>query len=779
MAAFPWSRLRKGRLLQVLLVYIGASWVIIEVTDTLEDVLELPDWVAAAVFVLLLAGLLVLVATVWVQSHPLIEHREAIGEVPDPWQLAVRDLGNSIRRGRMPHLTWARALVAGVLLFAILFGITGAYLVLAERGHGLGPTPASAAVTAAPGIAVLPFSVNANELALWREGMIDLLATNLDGLGGMRSIDGHTLLARWSEKVPQGTRPDLATLLDVARSTGAAYAIVGSMVGSGSRVRFLAEPYDLGSGEKLSTAQAEGAVDSIMQTVDALSVGIARALLGDESGAGPPVQHLASVTTSSLDALRHYLEGEALYRANDFEGAEERFRNAVARDTAFALAWLRLGQTVGWLNQWASLDSANRHVHRHIQRLPAREQVLARANLALDRLEVDELGSLLAAARRYDDPDLWFMVGEFYEHLGGYAFPEPDSALPYLIRPIELDPGFAPYYVHAVDMAIRLGDSAQARRLLEGQRRVSPTSEFHLASSLAYRLTFGDSTDKASALAQVTADGRQDPVWIEGSILSPTRVREREAWARASRRSRPLAAALAHQGRLAEVRFLAGDSIDTGSLVARAVMLAVPMPQEVIDRYARALSTEPDAPGPAFFLGRAALAELGVGRHPTGAETRPMQDRALSAGDSLAAARWRAFGRALDAHAALLEGKAAVAATEFEAVRPMLPTFRDIWSESWFVTGWWLARAYDQLDRPHDAIRVLRSMWGGSSGDVPPLLAARIQLELGELHEQVGEPERARAAYTDFLELWRDADPELQPTVRRARTRLAALSIER
>jgi eukaryotic-like serine/threonine-protein kinase len=46
---------------------------------------------------------------------------------------------------------------------------------------------------------------------------------------------------------------------------------------------------------------------------------------------------------------------------------------------------------------------------------------------------------------------------------------------------------------------------------------------------------------------------------------------------------------------------------------------------------------------------------------------------------------------------------------------------------------------------------------------------------LGQLHEARGDRARAAEHYRVFIELWRDADPELQPRVREARRRLVAL----
>jgi len=50
---------------------------------------------------------------------------------------------------------------------------------------------------------------------------------------------------------------------------------------------------------------------------------------------------------------------------------------------------------------------------------------------------------------------------------------------------------------------------------------------------------------------------------------------------------------------------------------------------------------------------------------------------------------------------------------------------------------------------------------------------------LGELYEQQGNAGKARQYYGLFVDLWRDADPELQPAVRDVRSRLARLAGER
>jgi tetratricopeptide (TPR) repeat protein len=48
----------------------------------------------------------------------------------------------------------------------------------------------------------------------------------------------------------------------------------------------------------------------------------------------------------------------------------------------------------------------------------------------------------------------------------------------------------------------------------------------------------------------------------------------------------------------------------------------------------------------------------------------------------------------------------------------------------------------------------------------------------GELYEAKGDRAKASDRYRRFVELWKDADPELQPGVREVRARLARLATE-
>ena len=50
---------------------------------------------------------------------------------------------------------------------------------------------------------------------------------------------------------------------------------------------------------------------------------------------------------------------------------------------------------------------------------------------------------------------------------------------------------------------------------------------------------------------------------------------------------------------------------------------------------------------------------------------------------------------------------------------------------------------------------------------------------LGEFYEERGDSERAVGHYANFVELWENADPDLQPVVEDVRARIARLVGER
>jgi TolB-like protein len=292
-----------------------------------------------------------------------------------------------------------------VVALCLLFGGAGVYVLLTGgRAPGFGPVEAGAD-EAATGIAIVPFNVTGGtELGLWREGMVDVLSTNLDGMGGYRTIDSRTVMARWRERVGDEATPDLQTSLEVAGSTGARYGLMGNLVGNPGGVRINADIYDLSTGDKITQSYVEGAADSVLALVGRLSVGLTRDLLAATGQQLIQAPRTAGITTTSLEALRHYLDGQAAYRRADFATAAAAFERAVDADSMFVMAWHGLSDAYGWMENINSEvgGRASERVVALADLLPLRERTLmVAAERGLDEGDLTALDDLREAVTKY------------------------------------------------------------------------------------------------------------------------------------------------------------------------------------------------------------------------------------------------------------------------------------------------------------------------------------------------------------------------------------------
>jgi tetratricopeptide (TPR) repeat protein len=92
-----------------------------------------------------------------------------------------------------------------------------------------------------------------------------------------------------------------------------------------------------------------------------------------------------------------------------------------------------------------------------------------------------------------------------------------------------------------------------------------------------------------------------------------------------------------------------------------------------------------------------------------------------------------------------------------------------------------LARAYDAAGKPDSAAMMFERYLStpfAFKADVAmdPMRLPAIRERLGQLYEGMGDTVKAIANYRAFIELWKNADPELQPRVADAKRRLARLT---
>jgi tetratricopeptide (TPR) repeat protein len=753
------GRAQRAGIAKVLGIYAIVGAILFVIGSVLHTSLGLPNWVPAVMLFLLVVGLVVVASTAWAQG------RSRIG---------FRDAARTVARGEMPHLTWGRAIAGGVFAFALLFGVAGLWVVIQDRGRSFAPEEALA--DAAPGVAVLPFTVQGEGLDVWREGAVDLIGSNIDGAAGLRAIDSRTLLARWHETVDEGERPDLATSLDVARRTGARYALLGTAVALGRDLRLTVDIYDVPSGKSLGQAQVEGAPDSVYMLVDRLSIEALKTILGRRADDLPRVE-LARVTTSSLPALRAYLEGEVLYRKADWPAAIEAYQRAVEADSTFALAWVRLSEAISWLPiedrpEGDVVEPANRAA-RFGARLPEREAVLVRANQAFIAGSMTMLEPLRSTSRRYpDDPELAYLLGEHYAHFDDQLLAEPELTARTLERAIELDPTFAPYYQHPIEYAFYRGDSARALELLSIFEKLAGDTFEARRYRLAAMLAWGTEGERAGALAEVEmlVHPRAAPTFL---LVQPRFLDVALASADAQRRNgdtfRYTLTNLA-AGRLANVEDalregegFPGPGFDTAALLAMR-QRGLPVDPEQLRRAANADTLYPNV----FF---AALLAAEEGRsaevRTTVEKARQFQRAQLEAGDTLLARQIEGEIQVIEGYAALQRGDREQALELLQQGQRQATGWGPVGGANQIVR-WSIAELFVDLGRSEEAIPYFRSI-----RDDP--YAA---LELGKVFEALGRRDEAKEQYETSLAFWRSADPALVPKVTEVRQRLAGLGFQ-
>jgi serine/threonine-protein kinase len=202
---------------------------------------------------------------------------------------------SAVRAVTSKPTSWAIAVVGTVaIVAAVAIGI------MRENSE-------PAATVSSSALAVFPFTVRGGpDVQYLGEGMVNLLAASMDGAGDLRSVDPRAVMAQVRQEELGEIAPAQAARM--ARGFGAGLFILGDIVQVGDRLRIDAALYGLqGESEPAGTATVDGEPDSILGMVDRVA---SQLLASGAAGSASRVTQLAVVTTSSLTALKLYLEGE-------------------------------------------------------------------------------------------------------------------------------------------------------------------------------------------------------------------------------------------------------------------------------------------------------------------------------------------------------------------------------------------------------------------------------------------------------------------------------------
>jgi len=641
-------------------------------------------------------------------------------------------------------------------------------------------------------VAVVPFRVTGadSSLTYLREGMLDLLATKLSGTGELRTVDPRTLLRAWRRAGGSaGSDVDRTGTLVLAREVGAGRLLEGEVIGTPRRLVLNATLRDAaGRGEV--RANAEGPSDSLTSLVDRLA---AQLLV---LGAGEQQHRLAALTTTSLPALRAYLDGRTAHRRGDYGAARALFVRAMDLDSSFAMAGLGYTMAAIWLGEYTD-GPGSLLAWRHRDRLSTRDLALLRYMLGRQyplrsnaKENLADVEALVALAP--DSPEAWAILGDQTYHFGplvGMSDARERSLQAYR-RALALDSTYEPSFEHLSELHLDLGDTMAARRAAALRLRVDSITPLAAGTRWFARHVLSDTalgrillTDDSlvtrpyqavrPALQHGVGFAQAESVLTMGLARASTdavRARLRDmSWAYYLVRGQPKRARTAKQAGTSLDRagfILAGLYADGDS--SQALRLAAEVPrsftrptpqttwESIVEQYA------------------AAQHDLTHGRTTTARDAITAWKNSWTPQDTNSvhyAATLHAI--LLDAQLAARDRRPDVLArlTELDSLLQTGPT----WGAFEELGNLLAARLWHERGDPVRALATVRRRVAGLN--IPPAYATSLREE-GRYAALAGDREGAIKAFRHYLALRSDAELSLQPQVEAVRAELAALERE-
>ena len=719
----------------------------------------------------------------WQSADDLLR---ALHEVITP--MTTTPLAIPVRRGRRALLPW----MLGATLLVLALGVG---VVWRGRARSFPSTT----------VAVFPFSVRGGQdIGYLGEGMVNLLSTSLDGAGGLHTVDPRALLALVHREGP-GV-PDPSAARRMAEKLGAGLYVLGDIVEAGSQVRVSAAIYDRSrSDQPLGHASKDGGPGDVFTLVD----NITTQLLTTGAGPGSQATRIASVTTSSLPALKAYLDGEQEFRAGHFRTAVDAFQRAIQSDSQFALAFYRQSIAAEWALNTDLAQQAAAQAVRLSGRLAEHDRLLLDALLKARRGEVDQAQQQFRAivSTYPNDVEAWIQLGEVLFHFGPYEGRPLSAAREPFERVVALEPTNPGPYVHLARLAAAEGRARDADSLASRVARMAPEGERVLEMEVLRASVRGDT---ASMRAAVQLERHADDAALVqgafGAVWSDDEIIVRVSLEPLTDAARPRMVRVVGHVRLAYLDMLHGHAgaaraeVDSAEaldqawgLEHRAFLTLLPwlkVPRADLERLRSDLvrynaaavprSSIQDAnfsihdglhvPVRAYLLGQV---ESRLGNAAAAQQQAAELERFAGPSAELTSLV-HTWGRGV--RAAVMESRGRWAeAFDVEGRRvgnyePMV--FSPIYSQA--LERYRRAVLLDTLGRLDSAALFYSGFPDFTLFDrvfQPPAL-----YRLGLLEQRRNHRAEARAAFTRFTALWKDCDPELKPMVESAKAALARLA---
>ena len=754
------GRIRLGK---ALAIWAGATALMALAAWAATKVIGLPDWVFPGTLGVMLAGLPIILLTGYVQRVVLHSYTATPQLTPG---------GSSAPHGTMatlaikasPHLSWRRAWLGGGIAVGAFVAIVLSFMVMRAVGIGpFGSLRGKGTFGARETLVVADFRSPAGDSTLGTT-VAEALRTDLAQSSSLHVLtranvrDILGLMQRPPESVVQF---DLAR--EIATREGAKAVLDGEVVRLGKGYVVSARLVNALDGNELVTFRETAAgEDQLIEALGKLSRAV-RERSGESLRRIQQSSELERVTTPSLAALRKYVEGSA---AADERGEDERglalLQEAVTIDSGFAMAWRKIAVILGNAGRerpraLAAVETAFRHRERltEMERLltegyyytrgpkPDRDKAITayEAALVIDSTSTSALNNLAV------------VLGQKREYQKAEQIYRRVTALPRT---------FGGAFTNLMQEQIRNGHvSALDSTRAAFHARFPNSAELWGADWYAAWGT-GDVNAADSIGRAVSSHARtlRQAMQGAGSVGSVAELRG--------------------QPREALKWTVTGDEAALHAQASKANQLSIAL--DTVYYYAVMLERPADARAALTrALARVPVSQLAPEERPwrnLAGLAFPMRDPAL-ARQALDGFEHDLAGMAPDADGARAYFGAHVALAEqrWDAAIPLLHEAdrrfaiddKDAMAD--------LAQAFDYAGKTDSAIVYFErfaAVKDPNMGDDARWLAGTYK-RLGELYDAKGDREKAIANFEKFVDLWKNAEPELQPKVAEVREKLAKL----
>jgi len=350
-------------------------------------------------------------------------------------------------RSRVPRWAWIGAVAAAMV---------SAVFVFRPRGYRVDGDPRQS-------IIVFPFENRTGDTDkdYLEEASMNLLGLAMSHWADLRVYDDErtsSLMRRRGLESPADVDFDAAQ--EMARTARVGTLVLGDIRREGDSLTIEAKVYDVASADRIETVIVGASFDADPRPLlDAVAARILRV-----SGAPPGERpDLVTQTTRSIEAYRAYLRGVEHLQLFQVDSARAALLQAVALDSTFALAYLRLRDVEGWS---AIAESSERRrewtakAQAHADRLPPRLRTLLQFHVAYESGEFRRARQLVGQliARDSSDVEAWYQLGEAHYHDNATRVPHADTmgnlgkALRAFERTLAIDSNYVMAYQHIVDV---------------------------------------------------------------------------------------------------------------------------------------------------------------------------------------------------------------------------------------------------------------------------------------------------------------------------------------